>query len=78
MVMKSEASTSSTPGQIRRPNPNTICLGSNSGLSPKNRSGSNDSGSLYVLGSRVNHLGRVLVNLLTDEESYSCLIPNVG
>lgn len=51
MVRKSEASTSSTPGQIRSPKPNTICFGSNSGLLPKNRPGLNDPGSLYVFGS---------------------------
>lgn len=50
-IMKSEASTSSTPGQIRSPKPNTICFGSNSGLLPKNRPGLNDPGFLYVFGS---------------------------
>lgn len=46
MVMNSDASASSFPGQIRRPNPNAMLCGSNSGLSPKKRSGLKSSGFL--------------------------------
>lgn len=56
MVMNSDASASSLPGQMRRPNPNAMLCGSNSGLSPRKRSGLKSSGFLYALGSCENHL----------------------
>lgn len=46
MVMNNDASASSFPGHMRRPNPNAMLCGSNSGLSPRKRSGLKSSGFL--------------------------------